>query len=489
MTLNKNTILLIILAGILGGTIYYNTHIAEITAFRANNCFKKNDMVCAQNYYEKAFDTGYNDSKARDSYVNILINSPLDIKAQEKLVKFLNYAVEDEAKQKVEYFLYDLKREIYRKYPQNYISQAVYNQKVLRWGKVPITYGFEALQGVPEYFEKEIENAFTEWEKATSHQILFTREDKNPNIVIKFNTNSTADSEDEKFVVAYTTPTVTTGKLRNMVINFYLKDPEGEYYTENETYNTALHEIAHALGFMGHSYDKNNIMYLTKDSISVMNDTREELTEADINTIKLLYKIKPEITNISDADGEYIPYLVFGNDAEVNVAKTKEARNYIRKAPELPSGYIDLAESYVASKDYAKAIKSLEKALELSDDNDSRSVIYYNLAVAYYYIDHLPMALDYAKKAESIKNSEDVRYLFAEIYTKQEDLPNAIKEYSNLISINPKNIEYTIALANIYVRERKYLAARKVLKNYIQQNPTERNNPRFDPYGIIKFGL
>lgn len=489
MTLNKNTILLIILAGILGGAGYYNSHIADITAFQANNCFKKNDMVCAQDYYEKAFGAGYSDSKARDAYVNILINSPLDVRAQEKLVKFLDYGIEDDAKQKVEYFLYDLKKEIYKKYPQNYISQAVFNQKVLRWGKVPITYGFEASQGVPEYFEKEIENAFTEWEKATSHQILFIREDKNPNITVKFNVSSTADDDDQKFIVAYTTPTVVTGKLKNMVINFYLKDPQGEFYTENEAYNTALHEIAHALGFMGHSYDKNNIMYLTKDSISVMNNTREELTEADINTIKLLYKIKPEITNVSNSDGEYIPYLVFGNDVEVNVAKTKEAKNYIRKAPELPSGYIDLAESYVASQDYAKAIRSLEKALILADTDDTLGIIYYNLAVSYYYINHLPMALDYAKKAEEIKNTEDVHYLFAEIYTKQEDLPNAIKEYNNLIAKNPKNIEYTIALANIYVRERKYFAARKVLKNFMQKNPTERNNPRFNPYGIIKLGL
>lgn len=274
-----------------------------------------------------------------------------------------------------------------------------------------------------------------------------------------------------------------------MVINFYLQDPQGEYYTENETYNTALHEIAHALGFMGHSYDKKNIMYLTKDSISVMNDSREELTEADINTIKLLYKIKPDITNISDANGDYIPYLVFGNDTEVNHAKTKEAKNYIRKAPELPSGYIDLAESYVASKDYAKAIKSLEKALTLADTDETRNIIYYNLAVAYYYINHLPMALDYAKKAEEIKNSEEVRYLFAEIYTKQQNLPKAIKEYSNLITTDPQNMEYAIALTNIYVKERKYLAARKVLKNYIRNNPAERNNPRFNPYGIIKLGL
>lgn len=489
MMQNKNIVLLIMLSIIIGSGVYWNTHLQDIYAMRADYYYTHNRIAQAQELYEKAFNAGLNEQKARESYVNSIINSPLDIKSQEKLVKFLDYPIEDEAKLKVEYFLYDLKKEINKKYPQNYISQAVFNQKVLRWGKIPITYNFISDQNAPAYFEKEIEDAFTEWEKATDHQILFSREDKNPNIIIKFNSDSTADNEDEKFVVAYTAPTVTTGKLKNMTINFFLKDPQGNYYTENETYNTALHEIAHALGFMGHSYDKNNIMYLTKDTVSVMNDSKEDLTEADINTIKLLYKIKPDITNTNDKNGEYIPYLIFGNDEEVNLAKTKEAKNYIRKAPELPSGYIDLAESYVASKEYAKAIKCLEKALLLADDSDTQSIIYYNLAVSYYYINHLPMALDYANKAKEIKDSEDIHYLFAEIYAKQEDLTNAIKEYSDLISRHPQNLEYTIALANIYVKERKFLSARKVLKNYLHNNPNERNNPRLNPYGIIKFGL
>ena len=489
MTLNKSALTICVLAAALCGIGYYNTHLDDIYAMRADYYFKKNDMQHAQEYYEKAFSAGFTGSKERDLYVNSLINSPLDINAQEKLVNFLNYPINDNAKLLVEYFLYDLKREIYRKYPHNYISQAVFNQKVMHWGELPITYNIEITGDIPEYFEKEIENALTEWEKATSHQILFTRESKNPNIIIKFNSVNPATSDDFKYIVAYTTPNVLTGKLKNMTINFYLKDSQNEYFSQNQVYNTALHEIAHALGFMGHSFDRNNVMYITKDSMSVLTDSREELTDADINTIKLLYKIKPDITNTNDASGEYLPFLIFGDDKEVNSAKTQEAKNYIKKAPMISTGYVDLAESYVAAKDYPKAIKSLEKALDLADTKEAAGLIYYNLAVSYYYINHTEMALDYAKKSREIKDSEELHFLFAEIFAKQNDFTNAIKEYNYLIAKNPKNIEYTIALANIYVTQHKYPSARKVLKNYIKQNPNEKNNPRLQPYGILRFGL
>jgi outer membrane protein assembly factor BamD (BamD/ComL family) len=61
--------------------------------------------------------------------------------------------------------------------------------------------------------------------------------------------------------------------------------------------------------------------------------------------------------------------------------------------------------------------------------------------------------------------------------------------YEYLISKYPSNIEYVIALTNIYVRDNEYLKARKVLKRFISKNPQERTNSRLAPYGIIRLGL
>lgn len=458
-------------------------------SFRANSYFKKGNYIEAQKYFEKAFDMGLHKFEDREAYVNSIINLPLDIIGQEKLLKFLEYPIEDSVKEKAEIFLYDLKREIHKKYPDNFISQAVFNQKVVRWASLPITYHFEKQKDMPEYFTKEIENAFTEWEKAMKHQIFFSENDKDANIIIKFNAHNPAKEENKKYVVAFTSINVTNKDLIKMQIDFYLKDSQGKYFSQNQVYNTALHEIAHALGFMGHSNEENNVLYITKDSLDVYHDRRDELTSADINTIKLLYDIKPDISNNIKTESLYIPYVVIGDDESVNIAKKREAKIYIKNAPTLPAGWIDLAESYASQEDYPNAIKSLEKALDLADTLNIKRIVYYNLAVCYLQIGNTDFAKDYACKAKEIEDTEDAHLILAETYTKEKKYRDAITEYEILISKNPKNINYTIGLTNIYVIQKEYLKARETLKTYFRANPKDKNNPRLNSYGILKLFL
>lgn len=487
--MGKNSLALITLAIALLGAWGLNSNLDSIMSFKANHYFKNNDIVSAQKCFEKAFDLGLHKSDDREIYANSLINSPMDMKSLEKMVKFLTYPVDDVSKKKIEYFLYDLKREIHNKYPENYITQAVYNQKIMRWSKNPITYVFENAESAPEYFVKEIETAFDTWERATDREILFTEDNTNPKIKIRFNTHNPADNEEKKYVVAYTLPTVIGDELKLMTIDFYTKDPQDKFFSKNQVYNTALHEIAHALGFMGHSNDKKNVMYLTKDSMDVYHDLRDELSIADINTIRLLYKIKPEITDDMNVKSQYIPYIVLGDDLEISIAKTREAKIYINKAPELPSGYIDLAESYAMQEDYVKAIKNLEKALQLADTDEVKNIVYFNLAVCYLNLDNGIMAEDYIKEALKIKESEESRFVLAEAYSKKGDLEKAEVEYQKLIDKNPKNINYTIALTNIYVTEKNFFKARKVLKKYAKLNPNDKNNPKLKPYGFLNLFL
>ena len=471
--------------------VYNHTlkNLDKIIGATADYYFKRNEISKAQKYYEKAFEYGLKDFKQREIYVNSIINSPLTIEAQNKLLNFSKIPVYDTAKVKAEYFISDFKQKINEKYPENYISYAVFNNNIMRWGNNPITYAFENKDNIPEYFVEEFKKAFNKWEKLTEHQILFEEVEKKSNITIIFDEYNPADNDYQKYVVAYTSPKINLNVLENMEINFYLKTPNGEYFSENQVYNTALHEIMHALGFMGHSQQKKDLMYLSKDSKVVLNDTRQEPTEADINTLKLLYKIQPEITNTLDVKSEYLPDFVLGTDNEVTSKKIKEALNYIKKAPNLPSGYIDLAEIYVLSKDYYKAIKKLERALKLADTEEMLSMVYYNLALTNFYVDNLDIAKKYLENSLKISDSEEKRYLLGEILVQEGNFEEAIVEYNNLISKNPKKIDYTIALANIYVLERKYLKAHEVLKNYIKNNPEQKNTPRFKSYGILNLGI
>ena len=97
------------------------------------------------------------------------------------------------------------------------------------------------------------------------------------------------------------------------------------------------------------------------------------------------------------------------------------------------------------------------------------------------------MALDYTNKAMEIQNTGELHFLLAEIYTSQGEDTLAIKEYKYLTAQAPDNMDYVINLANIYLKKHRYLDARKVLKNFIKNNPKERKNKRLAGYGILLF--
>ena len=469
---------------------YGTTNIDKLMAARGDYYFAKNDIPNAVKFYESAFELGDTDLKRRTNYVNMIINSPFDVKAQERLYKFTGYSVDDGAKLRAEFFLYDMRREIFRKYQNNYIKKAVYNGKIMRWDKLPITYAFKSDKEIPEYYIKETEKAFLAWEKALEHAVYFERTTSNPNILIEFKEKNNVNNEEKKYVAAYTTPKINSEqKLVGMDMVFYVKDIENKYFSETDVYNTSLHEIGHALGLMGHSEGKNDVMYMSRESVNKDEGKKIELTQADINTMKLLYSTKPDITNIYDTKSLYIPYVVLGDDKEVTNSKIREAKFYIRKAPNLPMGYIDLAMGYVSAQDYARAIKSLEKALQVANSNEVLSIIYYNLAVSYFYIDNMDLAKDNVLNAIKIKDTEDCRHLLAEIYLREGKVDKAIYEYGSLVKQHPQNTAYTITLANIYIKRHEYMNARKVLKNYFRNNPNDRKNPRFAPYGIVMLGL
>ena len=94
------------------------------------------------------------------------------------------------------------------------------------------------------------------------------------------------------------------------------------------------------------------------------------------------------------------------------------------------------------------------------------------------------MSEDYINKAKEIKDEEELHYLLAEIYIKK-DTQKAEEEYKYLIKISPNNLNYTINLANIYVKKYDYINARKVLKNYLRRNLKDKDNAKFSPYRIL----
>ena len=461
---------------------------ADLYAQMGNLFSKYGNYSNAQKYYAKSYFLGNKNKNFRENYVRLIINTPLTIESQEKLVDIAEDSLQDSASENAKKFLYNLRQEIHNKYPDNYIQQAVYNQKIIHWGKHKITYSLNNTKNVPAELVDSVINAFEEWEKASSGKLKFQKVSENADITVNFISSKTDNVEyGKRYAVAYTLPNISNDKLNRMDMTLNIINLEGNLFSPNQLYNTALHEIFHALGFIGHSLDKDNIMYMT-NSNSVHSDEKKELNDADKNTLMLLYKIKPDITNSNELKYEYISYPVVGDSNDVNYAKEEEAKQYIRKAPSLSAGYIDLAQIQVNQKKYSEAVKNLEKAYRLAQNDETRFMSLYNLAVASYLEESYDLALLYVAKAREYNKSEDdLDVLTAEIYLKQKKEDEAIEIYSKLIDKNPDVLNYTISTANIYVKRKEYLKARTVLKKYLKHQPSQKNNPRLKPYGILLF--
>ena len=483
----KLTIIIFVSVSIILSVFFYLKK-ADLYSYLGKFYTKRDNYESAQKYYEKSYLEGNKNSDFRENYVNLLINSPLTIEAQQRLVSIAEDGIKDNAKENAKYFLYNLRREIHNKYPENYIQQASFNQKIIHWGKIPITYSFKNTKNVPAELVAAVNDAFDTWERSSSARLRFEKVTVNANIVVNFIAYKTENAQyGKKYVIAYTVPDINQNKLNrmDMVLNIYNLD--GALFTPNQMYNTALHETFHALGFMGHSLEKNNIMYMSNDMKAIIEDKRKELTDADKLTLELLYKIKPDITNSNELKYDYISYPVLGDNAEINYAKAEEARQYIRKAPSVPAGYIDLAQTYANQKNFMEAIKYLEKAYRISTNDETRYMALYNLAVANFMEGSYELALMYVSKAKEYKEEDALCILTAEIYIKQGNIDGAIKEYTKLINNNPNNIDYVVNLTNIYLNNKAYLKARKVLVNYVKNNPEQRKNEKLKRYKMLLF--
>ena len=316
-------------------------------------------------------------------------------------------------------------------YGSNYIEQVPLDSHILRWNlkSMPLDVSIETPEGdtLPQYYNEEITKAFMQWQNSTGFiKFNFTDKPTKADIVVKFMAlpESNCSASGCKYVVAFTNPTFKGNILKKMTITLYDKDAYGNYFSDKELYNTILHEIGHALGIMGHSYSTDDLMYMssreTQDKIFTrFRSSFQYLSAKDLNTLRLLYNMTPTITDtpLKEIDSEGLIYspVVLGSAEEMGNQKLKEAENYIKNAPDLPGGYIDLAVAYAQLGKLRKASENLDKALQLAKTDQDKYVIYYNYAVVYLNNNKPDSALKYAQTAQRINNSEEVRDLISNI--------------------------------------------------------------------------
>lgn len=392
---------------------------------------EQEDYVKAHSNLKSAYFLNKNNKDYRYYYVESLLNLSPSLAVQKEVFEIAASDNEDSAQNIAQEQVYTWRNNILQNIGNNYIEQAPMETGIIRWDiesfplKVQILDQSETV--IPPYYEIEIKRAFSQWENSTQFISFETTDTPNDaNILIKILPlpKDTCVQEQCKYVVGFTTPDIKGHLLKQMTIVLYAKDPFGNYFSDKELYNTTLHEIGHALGIMGHSYSSDDLMYMSQESSNNVyaqyRSSFQYLSTKDINTIKLLYTLYPNITNNENINTKGLIYapVVLGTSKEISNKKLREAQNYIKKAPDLASGYIDLGIAYAELGKQKEAIKAMQQGYEKAKNDTERYFTLYNLASLYLNNGNIQKAEEHALKAQKLSNTEEIQELLMKIKLK-----------------------------------------------------------------------
>ena len=383
---------------------------------------EKRNVVKAYKQLKQAHTLNPKNKDIRYYYVKTMCNLKPVEKIQIEMFNFAQNRPKDAAQNLAYQQINEWKNNILNNIGDNYIEQAPYDKNLLRWdvNTFPLKVKLEVPISTPDYYRAEIEKAFTQWTLSTDFLKFDFVEQGDADIIVKFNPLPEDVCKDGicKYVVAYTNPKIKGKVLKSMTITMYDKDANGNYFSDKELYNTILHEIGHALGIMGHSYSSDDLMYMSTQADSMYTRYRHDfqyISKQDLNTINLLYKMIPDMSNVPmskfNKDGLIYAPIVLGNERDIGRRKLREAEHYIKSAPDIPGGYIDLAIVYADMEKYPQAIEALRKALELAKSDDDRYLIYYNIAVVHLNSNRLEEAQKYLDLAKSLSDNEETTEL------------------------------------------------------------------------------
>ena len=396
--MRRKILLLLFLIVLIFAMFYKSPFSAMYNYNKGKDLYLNREYEKAIPYFKKALFADNKGILIRFYYAMTLSKVKPTYSVQATLYNLSNDKLNDEATQAAKiqssYMKYNLTSDL----ADNYIYNATSGNDIIRWNikSFPLKVFIENQNSVPDYYVENIKQALHKWASNTNF-VKFTMTDKKElsQIIVRFiPINTTCQNYNNcKFVVAYTEPEISSknNTLKKMTLTFYKTNPLNKNFTPTEIYNTALHEIGHTLGIMGHSDNSNDAMYSIqnlKTSSGFYKSSEYSLTKRDLNTLALLYRLKPTISDTPNLQSEnfYYPPLIIGNNDLLLQKKLSEYLKYIKDYPNMASGYINISAVYSEMGNFDLALSALNKAETLSTTEDERYLTYYNRAILYFNI-------------------------------------------------------------------------------------------------------
>ena len=396
----------------------------------------------------------------------------------------------DEASKYAEDTLLRIRSNILNQFGPNYADNILFDDLLIRWNnKQPITYSINNLVNVPQEYIDTVREAFRQWQDVTNGEITFkeTMGNLNSNINVNFVDDIASNGEYDPKVTGKTTPVFDDKNiLRRMDVSIKKTDARGNLYDPDKLHTLALHEVGHALGLGSHSFDNNDIMYYTGD---IINDEtyRKDITERDLNTVRILYKLIPDVIDIpinpSEYNNYYYHHVITAFPDENYEREIERLINELRNDRKNIITWVDLAITYAYKRQYARSNYILEHIIPLvTADIPNQQVVLYNLAANHYKLRNYDTASKYLRMAESVQSDFDTQLLDAFLDVRHNKLELAKMKLDALFRKYPDNIDIALKIAEVYHIQKDTKAEHEFIENFIQKYPKVKRDRRIQKY-------
>ena len=325
----------------------------------------------------------------------------------------------------------------------SYFRNVAANGKIIRWNKstFPLKVYVQDSADVPEYYREVVMSAYQAWERASEGLVSFDFVENSNDADMKCYFRNT----DNKKSIGVHAFTINGNKITASTIVFNRLDAKGHSLDSKQLFSSALQEIGHSLGLTGASPSIYDVMYPIGTKFNT------EITPRDLKTLALVYSVKPDITNVPLSSTEQAKLFTVSEILNtLNVPVTNDTKNLDEVVASDVATHLALAEQYRRRAEYDKAAREYQAVAQTKTDRQSKSEVYYEIAVMYLDAEEFDNAKSCAEIAMATDENDLTETLPALIDYYMKRSNSAIDQLETILKHNPYNKHAYKLLCQIY---------------------------------------